>query len=201
MRQHADAEQTSKLIHNQITAADIVLLNKIDLVDSTRRTETASWIRQLVPEARLLETVQCDAPLELLFGLNLGSALDRLPPVQPHEHTRTDSCSHTPSNHTATFSTWSYESERPFRLHQVRAAMKSLPATIFRAKGILSVVEASRRRTIFQLVGSRFTLITGAPWDNTPPLTRMVFIGTENGIDAAELQRRFDACLVEKPGL
>lgn len=95
VRQQALAEHTSELIHNQITAADIILLNKIDLVDASQRAEIVAWVRQLVPEARLLETVQADAPLALLLGLNLGQALERL--TQPHAtHTHADGepCDH-----------------------------------------------------------------------------------------------------------
>lgn len=77
----------------------------------------------------------------------------------------------------------------------MREVIKSLPTTIFRAKGILALAESRQRRTIFQLAGSRFTLTIGAPWGPTPPRTQMIFISPPGGLDPTELQHRLDACL------
>lgn len=61
----------------QIGVADIILLNKIDLADPEVVSGMHSWIRRINPNARFLETIACDAPLELLLGVGNFSP-DRL---------------------------------------------------------------------------------------------------------------------------
>jgi G3E family GTPase len=180
-----DAEQVreqlehSHVLLDQIAAAGIVLLNKVDLVSEAQRANARDWIRSVAPRARILETVQAEAPLELLLGVGY----DHASPVDVAEH-----------NHAAEFSVWSYESDRPFRLQAVNDAFKRLPATIFRAKGVLAVAEAERR-VILQLAGRHTRLTYGEPWGDEAPYSQMVMIGAPGGLDAEALQRLLDACL------
>jgi G3E family GTPase len=184
----ADAEQVleqrdySPVLLDQIAAADIVLLNKTDLASQAQRDEVREWIRTIVPRARILETVHAEAPLQLLLGVGLGAA-DR-GPVGDVAH-----------NHAAEFSTWSFQSERPFQTQAVNNVFKRLPPTIFRAKGILAVAE-SDRRVILQMAGRHTRLIYGEAWGGARPRTQMVMIGTPGGLDPADLAQRFEACLV-----
>lgn len=49
-------------ITRQLADADLVILNKCDLVDDAMREGTRRWLAQASPGARLLETVNCDLP-------------------------------------------------------------------------------------------------------------------------------------------
>ena len=53
----------------QIGVADIILLNKVDLADPEVVTGMQTWIRRINANARFLETIACNAPLELLLGV------------------------------------------------------------------------------------------------------------------------------------
>ena len=55
-----------ELAFDQIAMADIVVLNKIDLVNEEKREELADFVKNLVPQARILETTHGKVPLE--FG-------------------------------------------------------------------------------------------------------------------------------------
>ena len=122
------------------------------------------WIRSAVPRARILDTVQAVAPLELLLGV--GSDHDR-PARGAEGHTH---------DHAAEFAAWSFESDRPFRLTAVNDAFKRLPVTIFRAKGILWVAESPERRVIAQLVGRHTRLTYGEAWGAESGTDRLVRI-------------------------
>ncbi|MCA9913600.1 MAG: GTP-binding protein, partial [Anaerolineae bacterium] len=64
-----DTLQAYKILAmNQIGTADIVLLNKIDLVDEPQREQVRQAIRRITRDARILETVQGDAPLEIVLA-------------------------------------------------------------------------------------------------------------------------------------
>ncbi len=95
----------------------------------------------------------------------------------------------------SSFQSWSYETTTPLRFAAVQRAFQSLPTAIFRAKGVLALQESPERRGVVQLVGKRVTFARGEPWGDEKPHTQIVLIGTPNGIDPADLQQRFDACV------
>lgn len=207
------------LIVDQIAAADIVVLNKVDLVSPAGRAAVQEWVRTIVPRARILEAMYGEVPLQFVLGagryrIPLEVVSVGAPPAEPRhdhgaapdhacDHDAHDHHHHAQHNHehdhSAEFSTWSYQTDRPFGLKALQKVIKDLPMTIFRAKGILWIVESPGRGAILQVVGSRVTLTIGAPWGATPPHTELVMIGTPGGIDAAALTRQFDVCLTDVP--
>jgi len=71
-----DCEQLPKLTGknqfvalNQIGIADIILLNKVDLIDGETLGQLRTWISRISARPRILETIACNAPLELLLGV------------------------------------------------------------------------------------------------------------------------------------
>jgi G3E family GTPase len=189
----------SALIVNQIAVADIVVLNKIDLVAEETRAALREWITRIVPRARILETAYAQVPMGLLLGSNALSH-QRHDHHHDHHHAHAhdhDHDHHHDHDHSTQFQTWSYTAAQPFVLKAVRETLKTLPATIFRAKGVLFIAESPERRAILHLVGSRVHLTFGEPWGDTPPRSHLVAIGTPDGVDAAALTRQFDACLAD----
>lgn len=183
-----DAEQVhsqpdyADLIEEQIAAADIVIINKIDLASPNLRAGLREWISTLVPLARVLEARQAQVPLELIFD-----------PTRQRARAELSGPAH---DHRATFDTWSYRSARPFRTAALRQALLDLPPGVFRAKGVLALTTPADRRAILQMVGRRIALTPAEPWGTAPATTELVLIGAP-GLDPADLQRRFDACLAD----
>lgn len=64
---------------------------------------------------------------------------------------------------------------------------------IFRMKGVLAVAHAGRR-FVFHAVHMTFNGCFDEPWDGEPRASKLVFIG--KNLDAVELTKGFDACLV-----
>jgi G3E family GTPase len=120
------------------------------------------------------------------------------PPAATHHHEHDEHCDHDHDepDHGLQFSTWSYETQRPFSRLALREAIKQLPETIFRAKGVLAVADLPDRRVILQVVGRRMQMSVGAAWEDERPQSQLVVIGTPDGVKADELTVRFDACLV-----
>ena len=73
--EHHEAEE-------QIAFADVVLLNKTDLIQSENLESVETRIRKINPYAKIIRTSRCDAPLEEVVGLNAFS-LDRVLEVEP----------------------------------------------------------------------------------------------------------------------
>jgi len=219
-----DAEQVrqtkryDRLVEEQIAAADIVVLNKIDLVDELHKADTRRWIAKLSPRARVLETVQAQVPLGLILGVGRYSNQHERASEQHvhvrhlsnqheqhehkdhehHDHDHEHHDDHRGHNHSAEFSTWSFATAEPLSLRSLQYALKELPATIFRAKGVVELAELPDSRAIVQLVGKRITITPGERWGTTARHSRIVVIGTPDGVDAAALQQSFEATIARQ---
>ncbi len=196
-----------ELALDQIAMADIVVLNKVDLVNDEKREELVDFVKDLVPRARILETTYGKVPLDLVLGVGTydlrrfsgKSGLDVHVHADGHAHDHDHAHDledehHHERDHTLVFNTWSYTTDRPLSHQAVRHAVKTLPATIYRAKGFVYLDDIPSGKGIVHVVGQRARLIIGEPWGDEKPGTRLVFIGEYGGIDATELQSRFEAC-------
>ena len=97
--------------------------------------------------------------------------------------------------HTASFTTWSFESEQPLSLEALRKAASRLPASIYRAKGVIHSSDAPERRAVLQVVGKRVELSLQDEWGGRVPRTQIVVIGAAGGIDGAILRDQFQKCV------
>ena len=211
-----DAEQIGQvqgkqreLALDQIATADMVVLNKIDLVSDGEREELADFVRDVVPRARILEAAFGEVPLGLVLGLGtydlhrfagkpgLDVHIHADGEEHGHDHADLDHPEHH-TDHTLVFNTWCYRTDKPLSRGALRDALKTLPATIYRAKGFVYLADTPSRKGIVHVAGTRARLITGESWAKEYPETQLVFIGEEGGIDDCELQARFDACQTEK---
>lgn len=201
-------DEYEELAEDQISMADIVILNKVDLADQVTLDDLKSWIHAIVPNARLIETTHGKVPLELILGIGqfepervLGKTSSdiHVHAESGHDHHQQDHDGHHDDHdhdHTLVFSTWSYSSNKPHSYKALRQAVESLPSTIYRVKGIVFLNESPDRRGVIQLVGKRTRVSVSESWGDKTPYTRIVMIGTHGGVDVNELSERFKSCQV-----
>lgn len=190
-----DAEQFPGLIQGgmaplarlQVREADMVVLNKVDLVD-TRDLETIrSLVHEIAPGARILEAEHGKVSLGLIMGSGLHTAGSVL---------REDSSANqTIHLHDFPFSTCHWTSDKPLSLPRLRSAIETLPDTIYRLKGIAYLEELPTHRVVLQMVGRRYNIGDTEPWGRQPPRTEIVMIASLNGLDRDALQQSFDHCI------
>lgn len=66
-----DDRQLANLLTEQIEFANVIVLNKVDMVDAAERLRVLALIRALNPGARVLETNQSVVPLDAIMGTGL----------------------------------------------------------------------------------------------------------------------------------
>ena len=77
----------SQAAHNQIAYADILLLNKIDLVDDADLDLLEVKIRDVKPDARIMRTRNAQVPLPLILSVGLFESDQYFKPEAPaHDH-------------------------------------------------------------------------------------------------------------------
>ena len=183
--EHHEAEE-------QIAFADVVLLNKTDLIQSENLESVETRIRKINPYAKIIRTARCDAPLEEVVGLNAFS-LDRVLEVEPdflesdHEHEHDDD-----------ITSVSFVSETPLDFEKFQSwfgkVLQTRGQDILRSKGILDF-DGLDERYVFQGV---HMLMDGSPmggWPKDKPKnSRVVFIGRD--IENMGLKEGFEACKI-----
>jgi len=168
----------------QIEAADIVVLNKVDLVSSSDLASVKKLVHQMIPGSRIIEVSYGRVPMELVFA-------DAYRPSRPRR--RGGSQGHDDHLHSHPFATWDWTSTRPVSLPKLRSALETLPDTVYRCKGIVYLEDLPVFRYVLQMVGKRYHLKETHRWGAEHPRSEIVMIGSRDGIDGEALQRAFDA--------
>jgi len=189
-------KQNKRLAQDQIRAADIVILNKIDLIDTETRQQVITWIQELVPQARIIETTQAQVPLSLVLGVG-GYDLTRLRSgeLDVHTHEAGEQAHHTHHDHSLIFTTWHWTSDEPLAMSRLRQVIEDLPTSIYRAKGVIYLQETPDQRAILQVVGRRVSLTMGTPWGDDSPHTQLVMIGSQDNLNTATVASQLESCI------
>jgi len=181
----------------QMACADMVILNKVDLVDCAQIAKIKDWLDSRFYRYRLIEAGHCNVPLEVLLSvgrldpvrLDAKAYLEQGRCTDPYCH---DERHH--HDHSKAFSTWSYETDQPLSLEALREVASKLPADIYRAKGVIYATDAPERRAVLQVVGRRVDITLEGEWNGRRQVTQIVAIGAAGAIDGAALQAAFEKC-------
>ena len=197
------APEMMELKLRQVAFADMLILNKVDLVTPEEIERIKAWLDDRFHRYRLVETSGGNVPLEILLSVGRfdPSQLDATPPHEQPSHPPDcddPDCGHHAhghrNDHAQVFRTWSYETEEPLSLEALRETARKLPASIYRCKGVVHTAEEPGRRVILQVVGKRVDIAVGDEWNGREPRTRIIAIGAHDGVDGAALREVFDRC-------
>lgn len=168
--------QALELARRQLATADVIVLNKADLVS----TEDLERLRDRIayPTARFVEAAYADVPLDVVIGM--GGRREN------------GAGEHAADAHAAAFTTWTWTAAEPLRYQAVRDALASLPTSVFRAKGFLHLAEEPGQRVVAHVVGRRVELRPLGPWNGATPQTELVFISLDPAVDQARVGARLE---------
>jgi len=177
----------------QIAFADVVLVNKIDLVTEAELAEVERRIRAINPQARLHRTHRATLPVGDVLGRG-GFDLNRILEFEPGFLAGEDD-----HVHDSDVSSVSFELDRPLSQERFRTWIHQLLAQrgqdILRTKGILDF-EGEQRRFAFQAVHMLAEGDFIGPWrTGAKRRSKLVFIGRR--IDRTALAEGFEACIAD----
>ncbi|EJF97879.1 hypothetical protein MEI_01065 [Bartonella vinsonii subsp. arupensis Pm136co] len=199
--------KNSREAEDQIAFSDIVLLNKIDLVNAQERAHVESLILAINPRAVLYTTERANIPLEKL--LNLGSFdLQRILENDPHflDHQHADhvcgpDCNHDHQHHhtspihditvtSVSLKTGALQPEKFFPWLQQITQQQG--PNILRLKGIIAF-QGDNDRYVIQGIHMMLEGQHQRPWrEEEKRESRLVFIG--RSLDAEKLKTGFENC-------
>jgi G3E family GTPase len=175
---------------NQIAFADVIILNKTDLVTPEELAEVEATIRAINPYAKLHKTTRCDLPIAELLDRNAFD-LDRILDIEPdfleaghHHH-------HSEEVRSMSFTIPGDVDPEKF-MPWINDISQVQGPNILRSKGILAFKDEPRR-FVFQGVHMILDGDLQRDWKSGETReSRLVFIGRD--LDEAALRKGFMAC-------
>src|SRR5206468_3330160 len=156
----------------QIEGADILLLNKIDLVEPVQIGALETKLREMNSTAAIIRTERCRVDPELLFGIGRERKIARL------DH-----------RHQPEFESFAFNSGKIFSRDCFEGFANGLPASVVRAKGFIRFADGGQ---LFNFVAARWEL---EPFESDG--TELVFIGRNIAADKQAIIHALDGCLVK----
>jgi G3E family GTPase len=199
---------------NQIAFADVIVLNKTDLVSKAELAEVEARIRGINPYAKLHRTERCQVALSDVLERGAFD-LDRILEIEPdflevgddhhhHDHDHHHGHDHHHDHghglkhyHDEDMQSLSLRTDKPLDPTKFMPWLQNLVASegqkILRSKGILAFSDDDERY-VFQGVHMMLEGDHQRPWkDGEPRQSRLVFIGRE--LPEAMIREGFESCI------
>lgn len=176
-------------LQRQLKAADVLVLNKCDLVDAPTRAAVKALLAAQAPGIPVVSTTQGHVPASVLsthaMAMSATAHDAHCSCSADHLHSQPDSTAHENDLHADQFETCSIQPRGARTLDDWRAALNALPDGVLRLKGV--VATAKQEWCEVQLVGRRLQMhrATQAPPNGQSVL---VVIGLRGRLPRAALQ-------------
>ena len=172
VRGRAAERYLGSTVRRQLAEADLILLNKCDLARDANAVE--AWLGEAAPDARVVRTVQSDAPIDIVLGAWTG---------------RTASpAGGGPFDHTGGYVTATLDPPAGSEPEALARILADPAHRLLRAKGFMR--RPGGDMAAIQTVGSRWT-VSDAPADAPAGL---VCIGLEGRTDFAAIRQAVSDC-------
>ena len=162
-----------ELFEDQLACADLVILNKADLVSAEQYQQTINLINQeLLRSVKIVTSDRGIVDVDTILGLN-AAVEDHLEDRPSHHDTEEE------HDHNDDINSINLVLDREFDPEQLRQKLEQLVAEqeIYRIKGFVTVPNKPMRLVI-QGVGNRFEQFYDRPWRTDERReTKLVFIG------------------------
>jgi len=184
VRAHAADRYLADTIARQLRAADLVILNKLDLVAPQAQAALHAWLETMAPGAKLLDARRAQLPLEAVLGVELGARGGapvgslRSGALQPPPTVVAD----------ALFEHVEIAVEQSVDGRGLATALADPALGVVRAKGILR--DRDGTSIVLHVVGARSGIEPRAVADVVPG--RLVCIGLKGRLDRAALRATLD---------
>lgn len=174
----ADDKYVGETVIRQLQCADLLVLNKVDLVTADELDSVRRWLAGHAPDAKTFVREQGRPFAELVLG---GSA------VSLRAGGGISAGGH------AQFQSWCVATEAPVTRDTVETFVAALPAGVLRVKGFLRLAGDLDRQYVLQVMGRRFSLTPRAGGDRRDGPDRLVVIGVPGSFDERLAARTWGA--------
>ena len=170
VRAKARDKYVDKTVLRQLKGADLLVLNKTDLVSEKKLHDLEQWLRQIAPATPIVRASHGDVSVAAIFGIGHAERAGDLA-HGGHE----------------SYVTWDYATTRTLSRSQVESFLAALPAAVLRGKGFFRISSGSDFEVLlYQQVGQRVSLTSQSSTAGENGC-RFVLIGLEHELATASL--------------
>lgn len=199
LEQAFEAEEDNRtvvqLFVDQIEWANVIILNKMDLVTPEIAGYVESIIKNLNPEAKIIHATRSQVPLESvlhtgLFDYEKMSIRDSWISELATEHT--------PETEEYGIGSMSFVSKTPFYPERFHAFLNNdFPGNCIRSKGVFFIASRPEVAFVWGQAGGASEINIAGIWEDASVRTNeLVFIGQD--LNADKLQSELEACLLQE---
>ncbi|MEI3611280.1 CobW family GTP-binding protein [Pseudogracilibacillus sp. SO30301A] len=185
--QHIDIETALE----QIAFADVLIFNKVELIDKQELDGLKARIIGINPNAKMLFSSNCEIDIKEIIDIKsfeLGNKLKINPQLLKNEHRH---------QHNDDINSFIFTDERPLNLDKINKWFSYLVQikgeSLYRYKGILHIADR-KERVVFQGVHMLFSGTSDRKWKkDEAKLSKIVLIG--KNLNKLELEKGFEYCV------
>lgn len=202
------SEESKNLVKRQIEPANLLILNKTDLLDGNSLIQVRDFIRDISSQAAIIEATHCKVPLQLLLGfkdLPAWADVETREDEEIHIHQVTDqkefatvlpmAHEHKHDEHNLLFESWSFSFDGPFSRQTFTHLMEHLHPDIIRAKGFVHWDDPEYPLVLLNKVGQWVDFETHFRKENVLLKTKLVFIGEAGWRKHYDIEKNLLSCL------
>jgi len=174
-------EMFGPLFYNQLEMAHLILLNKIDLLDTEKVPSYLKDIHDVIPNSKVVPTIQCRVDPTTLWADPQPKGFD----LKTMDFFKADSSRESVA--ATHYDTFSFQTSGRLDETRFNQFVDGLPLELFRMKGPARLVD---RTVMVNFVGGRGEWL---PWEDEAE-TQLVFIGWN--VDRLKTLNQLEQCLI-----
>lgn len=213
-RDEEDERLLVDLLIEQVEFANVLIINKCDMLEDPAIHYLKAVLSRLNPEARIIESVQGNVPMDAIFHTGL---FDEETASGMPGWVKELTGEHTPETEEYGISSFVYRARRPFHPERFFKAVSKHHEGVLRAKGYFWLATRMQDAGLWSQAGFSGVAEWGGPWFAAQPpqvyevlegldlgglwqepwgdrRQELVFIGVD--LDEAALRRKLDDCLL-----
>jgi len=171
-------------VRRQIAAADLLILNRSDLVDAATRRAIAERLRAIAPRAALVEAIRAEIPADAVFDASSIASAFACTPIDRAA----------PGDHERIFERWAFDAGPARSNEGLRTALTGMPAGVHRLKGFVGFADGAAP-VLVQCVAGRVEITPAIGAIADPDRTLLVAVWPRGSVDRAALEQRMHAAL------
>ncbi len=171
-------------VRRQILAADLLVINRGDLVDADTQRAVAARMRAIAPQAAIVETIRAMLPADSVFDASPLASAFACTPIDRA----------VPGDHERIFERWSFTAGPTPSVARLRAALTDLPSGVHRLKGVVGFADGTAP-AIVHCVAGRVEITSAEGITADPERSILVGVWPRGTVDRRALDQQLRAGL------
>lgn len=188
-----DEREIADLLIDQIEFANVLVLNKLDLITSENAEELKAMLMKLNPDAKVIGTEYAELQWGEVINTNL---FDFGKSSQSAGWIKELNEEHIPETEEFGIASFVYRSQQPFHPERLMKWILNWPVEVVRAKGFLWIATRDDVAVLLSQAGPSLGIERAGTWDleTGVKMTELVFIGIK--MNQQEIVEGLNACLL-----